>query len=274
MLKYLISLILIPSVVVLFHPHQPQKPPPALPISLPTPIPQLPASDYYHKLPLVKHGDRTKPQISLTFDADMTPSMKSRLDTGEIPSWYNQNVTRILEDTQTPATLFLSGMWIETYPEITKQLAQNPLFELANHSYSHPAFARPCFQLTPIPNNQNQYQLETTQNLLATIAGGTNQFFRFPGGCHDRQDLETVRHLGLIPIQWDSDGPDSFNSNVDKALANLDHHTQNGSIIVLHLHGGPNAPKTAEIISQFIPSMRQKGYHFVKLSTLLSQSPQ
>ncbi|HEX9008675.1 MAG TPA: polysaccharide deacetylase family protein [Patescibacteria group bacterium] len=223
----------------------------------------------YLKENIIFHGPTDQKLLALTFDADMTPGMKNRLSKGEVKSWYNQNVIDVLKQTKTPATLFLSGLWIETYPEISKQLSQEPLFELGSHSYSHPAFARPCFGLTPISDLQKTAEITKTQTLLKNLTGKNTFFFRFPGGCYTKKDLALAKSLGVLPIQWNSDGPDAFNTNTKEIVKNLERLTTNGAIIILHMHGGANAPMTSEVLKQYIPYARSKGFTFVKLSELL-----
>ncbi len=232
------------------------------------PPPSLPLNS--SSFEVVDHGSRQVKNIALTFDADMTPAMRKRLLSGQIKTWYNAKIIQTLEETHTQATLFLTGMWIELYPQVTQELAQNPLFELGNHSYSHPAFASPCFGLQPIDNKDDWAQITKTQTLLQN-AGVNNRWFRFPGGCHDTQDLKTLQELKLVPIGWDVDGPDAFNTNTPAIVQNILRHTQNGSIIVLHLHGGPNAPKTDQVLPEIIAKLKAKGFNFVKISTLLNQ---
>ena len=103
----------------------------------------VPVTALQHKEVII-HGSRETNKIALTFDADMTPGMKNLLDSGEVASYYNKGVIDVLTQTQTKATLFLAGMWIETYPEVTKELARSSLFELTSHSYSHPGFDGPA----------------------------------------------------------------------------------------------------------------------------------
>ena len=81
------------------------------------------------------HAVTTQKVVALTFDADMTLKMRDELKSGKVASWYNANVIAVLQRENIPATLFLTGLWIEAYPEITKQLSQNPLFELGVESF-------------------------------------------------------------------------------------------------------------------------------------------
>ena len=41
-----------------------------------------------------------------------------------------------------PATVFVSGRWVEKHWREAKELADEPLIEFGNHSYRHPAFSR------------------------------------------------------------------------------------------------------------------------------------
>lgn len=228
----------------------------------------LPPPDIQQQL--VTHGPRDAARIALTFDADMNPYMKRLYDSHQVSSWYNKDIIDILNKTHTPATLFLSGMWIEMYPEATRELAKDPLFDFGNHSYSHPSFDGKCYGLASLPDDQDAEEITKTQDLLTEYTGRTNTFFRFPGGCYGEKDLETVGDLGLEIVHWDVVAGDGFNPDAARIVHNVVSQTQNGSIIVMHMHGGPNAPKTAEALPEIIATLKGKGFEFVKLSALLA----
>lgn len=236
-----------------------------------------PKDEYTHPVPtkpkneIVSHGSRDTKTIALTFDADMTPGMKMQLHSGEVVTFNDKKVIQILTQTQTKATFFLAGMWIETYPDDTKDMAKNSLFELANHSYSHPSFDGDCFGLGEIPNDQNIAEIQKTQFLLQSSGSVNNQYFRFPGGCYSQQDIESITSEGLTVVHWDVIGHDGFNHDAQAIINNIIPHVQNGSIIVLHLGGSPNTPKTAEILPTVITELKAKGFAFVKMSELLQE---
>lgn len=221
---------------------------------------------------VIFHGPRERKEIALTFDADMTPGMKSQLESGEVASYYNRHVIDILNQTQTKATLFLAGMWIEIYKQEAKELATNHLFELASHSYSHPAFHKDCYGLPEISDGMNQEEIQKTQDLLHEVTGIKNTLFRFPGGCYSQSDVDSVEKNGLKVIQWDAVGQDGFNHDASAIERNALQHVQNGSIIVLHMHGGPNAPLTADALPKIISTLKDQGYTFVTVSELLGES--
>jgi peptidoglycan-N-acetylglucosamine deacetylase len=218
---------------------------------------------------IITHGPRDAKRIALTFDADMTPGMARALDNKSVASYNNTRIYKILERTHTKATFFLAGMWIERYRQETKRLARNPLFELENHSYSHPAFALPCYGLPGVASKNKLAQLEKTRVLLKKVAGIENHFFRFPGGCSNTNDVKLAGRLGLEVIGWDAAGEDGGQANPQVIEHRVLSKVHNGSIIVLHSHGGPKVPVTQDALPLIIASLKARGFEFVKLSELL-----
>ena len=220
---------------------------------------------------ILTNGPREKKQVALTFDADMTEDMQAALKSGKVKSWYNEGIVKTLNETHTKATVFLTGMWVEVYPDATKELAANPLIELANHSYNHPGFDGKCYGLRPAKNEEKEMQIQKTQNIIENVAGVRPRYFRFPGGCYGKDDLALVHKLDMVPVQWDVVGGDAFTHYSQHISDNILSQTQNGSIIVLHINGGPNAPGTNEVLSFVITVLKRRGYEFVTLSEMLGQ---
>jgi len=226
-----------------------------------------------------EHATTTQKVVALTFDADMTPKMLHDLKIGKVASWYNENVIAVLRREQVPATLFLTGMWIETYVAATTELSGDPLFEIGNHSYSHGGFISPCYGLKPIAEQNEAIEVQKTDALLkkyttAYVKYTTAyvKYFRFPGLCADADDVKKVERQGYTVIGADVSGGDGFEKNPRSIVAAVVGHVRPGSIVVLHLHGGPNAPETAAALPEIIRKLRLAGYTFVKVSDLLRLS--
>lgn len=219
------------------------------------------------------HGPRDKKKIALTFDAEMTDGMKANVLSGRVKSSYDKRITDTLIKTNTKATLFLTGEWIELYPGETKQLSQNPLFEFGSHSYNDSSYQGYCYGLKSLPNTVKVEDIGSTEKLLREYAGIDNRFFRFPGGCYSQQDVDLVKQANDIVIHWDVAGSDGFNNDANQIVKNVVDNVQNGSIIILHMNGEPTAPKTAEALPLIITSLRNKGFEFVKVSELLGVPP-
>lgn len=247
---------------------------PASPVTPPTPSPSpvLSAPDQPDLLQphVIEHGPRDKNAIALTFDADMTPGMQHQLHTGVVASWYNHDVIRVLEKHNAKATLFVTGLWAETYPHEARALAHHPLFEIANHSQNHYAFTESCYGLPSLPDDQAAADIHASQQTIFQTTGKTPELFRFPGLCLDAYDAAMVASSGLRIVQGDVTADDGFNHDTYAIVEKVTTHVQNGSIIVMHMHGGNNAPKTAEALELLIPEL-QKTYSLVTVSELLDE---
>ncbi len=208
------------------------------------------------------------PLVALTFDADMTPKMKSRLISGAVKSYDDERVVAILQQNQVKATFFLTGMWTEIYQQSAKNIADNNLFEIGNHSYSHPGFKWPCYNLGRVSEAQKKQEIEKAEAVIEGITGVRSTLWRFPGGCASESDRKLVESFGLRVVGWDFGSSDAFNNNEAGIEKRVLAKVHDGAIIVFHL-GGPNSPKTAEALGVIIPELKKRGYRFVKVSELL-----
>ena len=218
------------------------------------------------------HAATNQKVVALTFDADMTFKMFNELKSGMIASWYNQKVIATLREERVPATLFLAGLWIERYPAVTQDLSADSLFEIGNHSYSHPGFRSPCYGLGSVRKSNQAIEVQRADALLKKYTTSYQKYFRFPGLCFGAGDVETIEAQGYTVIGGDVYGGDGFEKSPARIVSNILTHVRPGSIVILHLHGGPNAPETANALPDVIRKLRLRGYTFVKVSDLLSMS--
>jgi len=219
---------------------------------------------------IIWHGPRDKKEVALTFDADMTPVMVDWLRSGQASTYDDSRITDYLEQHQIKATFFLTGLWIQSYPQATKELADNSLFELENHTYSHPSMNGYCFDQPQVPESQYPYEIEKTQQLIEQYTHQAPKYFRFPGGCYDQNDLDLVKKEGLVTVHWDDVANDGFNSDEEQVINNVLSEAQNGSIIVMHMGGQANVPVTADALPTIVDELQKRGYTFVTVSELLN----
>jgi peptidoglycan-N-acetylglucosamine deacetylase len=220
---------------------------------------------------VISHGSRDRPLVALTFDTNMTDLMAGELDHHQVASFANGAAIDELVGMQVPATLFLAGEWIERYPDITRKLAQNPLFELASHSYAHRPFHAPCYGLgRALPVGQMAADVAHSEALLRSFTDDPTTYFRFPGGCYDDSALAAISSTDVTVIQYDVVSGDAFGRSVRTIVDNVLRHAQNGSIVVMHLTGGNTAPLTAKALPAIVDGLRARGFTLVKLSTLLA----
>lgn len=217
---------------------------------------------------VVTHGSRLAPEVALTFDADMTPGMEGELRGGKVKSFDNVAVRRILDATHTPATFFFTGMWAQVYPQAAREIAQNPLFEVEDHSYDHPGFAQPCYGLASIAEADKAADIERSQRAIEAATGKTPRYFRFPGGCALESDVQLAHSLGLTTVHWDVISGDAGQSNPAVIIRNVLGGVRDGSIVVMHSHGG-KAPATALALPAIIAGLKAKGFTLVTVEHLL-----
>ena len=217
---------------------------------------------------VVAHGRPGRHRIALTFDSNMTDAMLHRLDTGQVDSYANTGVVDELQARHVPATFFLSGKWVERYPDLTRRIAADPSFELASHSYAHRGFTAHCYTLAPIPVADMAADVERSFAVLAPFGGHQTRYFRFPGGCYDATALRAVAPAHVTVVQYDDVGADPFASDAAGITARVLRQAHDGAIVVLHITKA-NAPRTADALPGVVDGLRARGYTLVTLSDLL-----
>jgi peptidoglycan/xylan/chitin deacetylase (PgdA/CDA1 family) len=220
-------------------------------------------------MPIVQHGPRDKPRIALTFDADLTAAMRRRLTSGKVRSYYNAALIQHLRDLKVPATLFLTGLWMEQYPDRTRELAADPLFELGTHTYDHRAFTKHCYTLGTVPRPEMLTDVRRAVTILDRLDPHATRWFRFPGGCYDGTALHELAPAGVTAVGLDVPGADGFAKSPKSVVDQVLQHARNGSIVVLHMHGGDNAPFTDEAIPPIVEALRAKGFELVTVTELM-----
>lgn len=242
----------------------------------PTTIPTNSASNAYPepvKAQVIKHGPRTQNTVALTFDADLTEAAQQQMRAGKIPRQYNQELHDYLRQTKTPATIFVTGLWANEFPEVVRALGQDPLFEVANHSWNHLAWTDSCWGLPHVSGTANKRdEVRRTAVKLYELTGQFPTYFRFPGLCHSPADVAIVASQGEITVDWDVSASDAFAQDAQKVANTLSAQAQPGSIFVFHFIGKPNAPQTLNIVKKLVPALATKGLKPVTLSQMFSQA--
>lgn len=162
-----------------------------------------------------------------------------------------------------PATLFMSGQWVEKNPEKTKLLSSKPQFEIAAHSYYHP-------HMTEKSDDRDMRELKRTQALIKKVTGKTPLYFRPPYGEADERVVKLAAKEGLVTVEYDiaSGDPDPTLSTARIVRVVL-RDAKGGSIIVFHMNG--NGVHTAEALPQIIEGLRNKGFTLVTVGELLKE---
>jgi len=179
-------------------------------------------------------------------------------DTG----WGNddtQIILDILAKNDVKATFFMTGEWINKYPDDVKSIAEAG-HDLGNHSENHKQMS----QLSP---EECVKEIMIAHNRVQELTGIDMNLFRPPYGDYNNTLVGMARDCGYYTIQWDIDsldwkdyGPESI---VNKTVNNK--KLGNGSIILMH----NGAKFTPEALESVILGLKDKGYEIVPISMLI-----
>lgn len=138
-----------------------------------------------------------KKQVALSFDA----------------AWGNEDtkeILDILEKYNVKVTFFMTGGWVDKYPDDVKGIAKAG-HDLGNHSLSHNHMS----QLTDDENKEEILQVHSK------VIGLTNiemTLFRPPYGDYDNDLIRAVEDIDYYSIQWSVDTVDTKRSACFRAL--------------------------------------------------------
>ncbi|MGX1133946.1 peptidoglycan/xylan/chitin deacetylase (PgdA/CDA1 family) [Streptomyces glaucescens] len=223
--------------------------------------------------PVFRNGPRTPGDktVALTFDADMTAGQGPRAAAGE--RFDNPRLIATLRALRVPATVFMTGRWAEEYPVQARAIGRDPLFEVANHSYSHYAYTEDCYGLPAVGEELMRADVERAYAAFRAVGvPDARPYFRFPGGCYDRRALRALAGTGVTAVQWDVVGGDAFATDADAVARQVLDGVRPGSVVVLHCTTSA-APATERAIRTIVPELRHRGFRFVKVSELISAAP-
>ncbi|WP_099466942.1 polysaccharide deacetylase family protein [Konateibacter massiliensis] len=187
-----------------------------------------------------------KPQVALSFDA----------------AWGNEDTGRILEilaKHNVKVTFFMTGGWIETYPEDVKKIAEAG-HDLGNHSQNHK-------QMSKLSKAECMEEIQKPHDLVKELTGIDMFLFRPPYGDYNNTLVEAAYEISYYPIQWDVDSLDWKDYGADDIIKRVVNHKNlgNGSIILCH----NGAKYTADALDSLITGLQDKGYELVPISQLI-----
>ena len=196
-----------------------------------------------------------EPAVAITFDACATRTHGYGFD---------RKVYEILEAGSVPATIFVSGRWVEFHAPEMAELARNPRITFGDHSYDHPHMSH----LTPARMGE---EIDQTEAALARY-GKKSVAFRPPFGDWNRRVIDVVHDKGLPTVTWDVvSGDPSARTTKAGMIRNVVGHARAGSIVIFHING--RGHRTAEALPEILRALRGQGLRFVSLGDLLALAP-
>lgn len=190
--------------------------------------------------------DTSEKKVALSFDA----------------AWGNEDTQKILEilkKNDIRVTFFMTGGWVEAYPDDVKAIYEAG-HELGNHSENHK-------KMSELSAEECKKEIMLVHDKVKKLTGADMRVFRPPYGDYNDNLINVVKDCDYNAIQWDVDSLDWKDYGVNSILNTvLNHkHLGNGSIILCH----NGAKYTAEALEALVKGLKEKGYTLVTMSELI-----
>lgn len=187
-----------------------------------------------------------KPQVALSFDA----------------AWGNEDTAQIMDilaKHNIKVTFFMTGGWVESFPEDVKYIASQG-HDLGNHSENHK-------NMSQLSDEEIRSELQKVHDKVKALTGQDMTLFRPPYGDYDDQVVTVSRDMGYYPVQWDVDSLDWKDYGTESIIKTvLNHkHLGNGSIILMH-NGAKYTPAALDAV---ITGLQDAGYELVPIYQLI-----
>lgn len=179
-----------------------------------------------------------------------------------------EKILQTLSDNGIHATFFLTGNFVEKFPDIAKRIAQSGN-EIANHTATHKNFSE-------ISDEEAIAEINGMEQAIKTLGVHGVPFFRFPYGAPTKEKIALVNERGYVALRWtvdslgwqgEKDGRDA--SFVQKRVVEK---AAPGGIALMHLGSAKDGSTfDADALPEIITALTQQGYRLVSLSVLFSQ---
>ncbi|WP_246442170.1 polysaccharide deacetylase family protein [Rhodococcus triatomae] len=219
----------------------------------------VPATQWGTHLPgVVTHVSAGGPgrPLALTFDGCGGPA----------GSGVDHALLDLLERERIPATLFLNRRWIDAHPDLVRDLAAHPLFEVENHGSRHlplSVHGRSAYGIDGTGSSAEVVdEVLDNHERIRTLTGREPHWFRAGTAHYDEVAVDIVGEIGVRIAGFAVNGDGGATFGAGQVRASL-LGAESGAIVLLHL----NHPQggTAEGLEAALPELRASGTHFVLL---------
>lgn len=195
-------------------------------------------------------GDTSEKRLYLTFDAGY--------ENGNTPA-----ILEALKKHNVKATFFVVGHYLETAPELVKQMTEEG-HTVGNHTYHH-------YDMSKISEPEHfREEMETVEEKYEEITGQKmTKFYRPPQGKYSQENLKQAKELGyhtffwsLAYVDWKQDAQPSH----EEAFSKLMSRVHPGAVVLLHSTSSTNA----EILDELLTRWEKEGYSFGTLEEMIA----
>ena len=182
-----------------------------------------------------------RPLVALTFDDGPRSSTTGPLLEG-------------LALREVPATFFLVGSRVAGNEELVRRMAQDG-HQIGVHTFDH-------VELKGLTRREFDLQVGKTRAALANLLGDGEFWLRPPYGIFDRPAAQWADSPLVL---WSVDPEDWRDSDIDRVVASVTEHVQDGDIILLH----DLYPSSASAALRIVDRLQERGFSFVTVEQLM-----
>ncbi|MFH1742275.1 MAG: polysaccharide deacetylase family protein [bacterium] len=223
----------------------------------------------------IVHGNKSFPEVALTFDGD----------------WLDNAADQILDALRAEgihSTFFLTGRFIRKYPETVKRIVMDG-HEVGNHTETHPLWAEVqegvYTLVTEVTKETVARQLLPVKTRFEKVSGTVMApFWRPPYGGRTSIINRWAHELGFTSVYWGIDSLDWVPGDHELAEAARERverivemgsqpGTANGLIILMHVGSVGKKREPLPVLHAMLPEIiaiyESNGYVFVSISELI-----
>ncbi len=188
---------------------------------------------------------------------------------GKKGNGYDKKLIDYLIENKIPATLFMTGLWIDANTDKAVFLARNSLFDIENHGLRH----KPCsvcgFRIYgrkgTLTVSDAYDEIEANARKIKNITGKRPQFYR-PGTAYfDDVAIKLTYATGHIPMNFSIVSGDAVKTFPwERLYRRMIKGVKPGSIIIAHMNQADG--RFYRAFKEAVPKLKKMGYRFVKLS--------
>ncbi|MCY6485384.1 polysaccharide deacetylase family protein [Clostridium aestuarii] len=203
-------------------------------------------SQYIKPSTLIINANTNHKQIAFTYDSGFEDN-------------ETYQILDVLKKHKVKATFFLTGIWVEKFPEVAKRIAYEG-HEIGNHSYDHP-------DMVNISHDEIVKNILKGEDAIKKIIGVTPcPLFREPFGSWNKKVFKAVGAAGYkYSIYWSIDTIDWQHPTTRVIVNRILRKAQGGDIVLMHISGN----HTAEATDIAIRNLKAFGFKFVTVGELL-----
>lgn len=173
-----------------------------------------------------------------------------------------KGVLAILRREQVPATFFLTGHFVKTYPAIARAIGRR--YVVGNHTVNH-------LDLTRLSSSTVTREItEAAVEIQRATGRDTHPLFRFPYGARDARTIAICHRLGYVSVRWTVDTWGWMGralQTVSGARRRVLDSLVPGEIVLMHVGSSrDHSTIDSNALPGIIRAVRARGYRFVTLS--------